>query len=1414
MIDAGGTVGSVIDIRNPAQPPRGQHWLNEPQHTPVTAGEVGQVFGVTLNDAQTPNVYLTATSAFGLHRTPDNADWMKGMWGPDGGPGAVWMLDAANDYQPSLFANITLDGRENTGAALGNIAFDKTHLQLYVSDLETGMIHRLSIQDGSDLGHFDHGVTGRASFVDAATGAQGSLPQVSFDPKSAAKIKDCPSGDFSKSPECWNFADFRRRVWGLGVREDAEGAVRLYYAVWSSQGFGNPDYAGASDEEKRNSVWSVAITEDGDFDASSVRREFFLPDFFTDPADIARAGRSNPVSDIAFPECIEQNVMLVAERGGVRNLGLDAEEPFAYPHEARVLRYELDEKGVWQPIGRYDVGFYDRKNERAPFLRANSSGGADFGYGYNVEWAIDLAKPDQFVWMTGDSLCSPFGPCYVPDTGKFEDGSQVHGAQGTPEFGFDQLLPEAATQAYPTTGEAPYPATGPSQSWMIDTDINVDANGAAIMKSLAKNDATKIGDIAIYEDCEKVGEEGEEEDEEVPAEGEVPAEVLPPGVETPPEPEFPPIEEGPDLSKDKTGPAECIEGGICTFTITITNNGPGIWDGPLWEVETLPPGSILWDYAPQPDWICNQPVGSDNVYCMHAWVTLLPGESVTLTKDVLLPFGNVGEMVENCIYDIWLPSTDMNDPATILVIEQALAALGYAVGPIDGILDAVTMAAIAQWQADNGFPPDGLPNADQMASGLLFPGSAAWPGDYNPDNDWDCHQVLILPAPIPVTPATPLTPIPPAVPPVEPIEPVQPLDLEIKKDQLIKNCLPNELCQYSVTIINHGPGTWNGTPIIKDELPIGATFVGSSGWICGQTSNKLSCESPSQVSLAPGDSRTVIITLKMPETLPDGVKNCVEIVVTTKDQNPDNDRVCDPVVMGGTPPDLVPLKVQTTPTCQPGNSCSFDLWFINRGPGSWTGRPTLTDKLPEGASLQSGKNCRQSGSTVTCSGPQTTLPAGKGMRFSVVVKLPQDLKHGAKNCLIVEQGTKRDPIPQNDQTCIPISIPEPAPEPTPEPTPTPDIRIEKSQVGTCKAGGICVFEIKFINEGPGSWSGKPRLSEQLQSGATASYAFPTNWHCKSGGGRYACEHDQVSLNEGESISIVVTMKMPANVANGTENCASLDTPVVGPRDNNPSNDEHCVPMDVTPPSQIYTPHPPTTVIPEPVIPETVIPQPVCPPGTHLEDGYCVSPIPEWIPIPETGCPPGTHLEDHHCVRPCPPGTVRRGNHCVRIPHCPPGSHLEHGHCVKHPERCPPGTIKKHGECVRITEHCQPGFHFENGHCVKTGHLCGAGEIRRGDRCVKIVKPCPRGTVRKGNACVRKPIDHVKPHDHKKPTVKPKGHKEPKVKPHGHKKPTVKSHGGGQAKVKQHHAKQGAAIRRGGGAQKKVVRPQQQRKKRR
>jgi hypothetical protein len=508
VTDAAGIVGSVVDVRGPGQAPQGHHWLNEPQRFPVTAGEVGQVFGVAFDDANPPNIYVTATSAFGLHRTADGSDWMPGQWGPGGGPGTVWKLDAANNYKPVVFAHVALDGRQNTAAALGAIVFDRENKQFLVSDLETGMITRLKLEDGSELGRYDHGTEGRASFVDASNGSQQSLPPVAFDPASTARIADCTGGEFGGTPACWNYADFRRRVWGLGLRRDSENAQRLFYAVWGSQGFGNPDFAAASTDDKRNSVWSIAIGADGNFDRASVRREYFVPDFYLDPEELQNQGPSNPVSDIEFPECTADPIMLAAERGGVRNLGLAGTDPFTFPHSARVLRFEANQTGVWQPTGRYDVGYYDRRNEKPPHLRSNAAGGVDFGFGYLPDWTLDPEQRNEWVWMTGDVLCGPNAPCFNPDTGAREDGSEVHGIEGMPAAAFDELASAASAQPYPAQGE-PYPPKGPQQSWMVDLDQNLGADGLVIMESLTQKDGTEIGDVEVYEPCE--GEPGAEE---------------------------------------------------------------------------------------------------------------------------------------------------------------------------------------------------------------------------------------------------------------------------------------------------------------------------------------------------------------------------------------------------------------------------------------------------------------------------------------------------------------------------------------------------------------------------------------------------------------------------------------------------------------------------------------------------------------------------------------------------------------------------------------------------------------------------------------------------------------------------------------------------------------------------------------
>ncbi|BCA93933.1 hypothetical protein TUM19329_02940 [Legionella antarctica] len=447
VINVDGTVGSIINVSAPKPPPQGQHWIDEPQRLPIKAKNAGQIFGIAIDYSKPAVVYVTATSKFGLHRTKDNLGWMPGMWGINGGPGTIYRLQAANDYQPEIFAEVTLNGRKNTGAALGNITYDKQHKQLYVSDLETGMIHRIDAKTGKELELFDHGKDGRSSYVGITGDKAPPLTAISFDPTSKANINQCPQ-QFDTSPECWNLADPRRRVWGLGVHADKNGNQRLYYSAMVNK------------EDKQSSIWSIAINKDGTFDTRDVRHELVLP---------SHTGTNELyVSDIAFSN---KNEMIVVENGQLRNLGLEVDEPFSQPFDARAFLYKLNGKNHWELQGRYDIGNISKANNEY----TNAAGGTDFG--------VNDQDENQFVWFSGDALCSETGPCYDPQTQNYTDTDEVHGLQGMKKGAYIPL----------NTKEPVYV----SETYMIDTDLNAGANGTQLHTEAQKNDATKIGDVEI-----------------------------------------------------------------------------------------------------------------------------------------------------------------------------------------------------------------------------------------------------------------------------------------------------------------------------------------------------------------------------------------------------------------------------------------------------------------------------------------------------------------------------------------------------------------------------------------------------------------------------------------------------------------------------------------------------------------------------------------------------------------------------------------------------------------------------------------------------------------------------------------------------------------------------------------------------
>ena len=383
FIDPAGPSARIIDLRNAGGPPQAQV-LPAPKPFTATAGQVGQVFGVALDNASPPNIYLAASSAYGLpivlpavnpadppQRLTDGAPgaaFMPGLFGPpamQGGPGSIWRVDGASG-QVTLFANVTLDSAPNSGPALGGLAFDSASNSLFVADRDTGMIHRFALT-GAEIGRYDHGKDGRT--------AAGLIP-VPFDP---AKRLDITSPNFhSQDRATWGYAPPERRIFGLAPR-----GGRLYYAVGEAL-----------------MIWSVAILPNGGF-GSDARIEFQVPPGQA-PSDISK---------IIFDD---RGRMELAERGAPT--GAFDFQALAQPATSRVLRYRLlqtDAKSppTWQvEPDEYAIGF-------AADLR-NSNGGIAVGYGYRADGGLDTGACGAFLWTTGEQLRNASDPALAADLAK------------------------------------------------------------------------------------------------------------------------------------------------------------------------------------------------------------------------------------------------------------------------------------------------------------------------------------------------------------------------------------------------------------------------------------------------------------------------------------------------------------------------------------------------------------------------------------------------------------------------------------------------------------------------------------------------------------------------------------------------------------------------------------------------------------------------------------------------------------------------------------------------------------------------------------------------------------------------------------------------------------------------------------
>jgi hypothetical protein len=384
VIDEDGKSLRVLELKNIGGSLTGQP-INPLIKFEIRARDIGLVFSIALESdpqdtSKVPNLYVAATSAFGLHIVGSapggegqvarlkagapNARYMAGQFGslPEGGPGSIWKIDGQTGAV-SLFANTIDAGIANSGAGIGGLAYDPASRTLYASDLETGLIHRLSIgQNGADLGQFDHGKTGRKLL---------NLPVVTDDGR-RAEITD-PQFRVD-DPATWGLTQAERRIDAMAVHNG-----RLYYAV-------------AAGPE----IFSIGINADGNF-VSDVKSELLV-----------KSDRPAPVTGMIIDS---KGRMTLAIRGAVKP-SYDFSR-FTEPGAGQVLRYlpEVPDNpatpDAWVPQPQeYAIGFSDSQK--------GAAGGVSQAHAYRSDGTVDLTSCEGTLVSTGNALAS---------------GPPLHGAQ-------------------------------------------------------------------------------------------------------------------------------------------------------------------------------------------------------------------------------------------------------------------------------------------------------------------------------------------------------------------------------------------------------------------------------------------------------------------------------------------------------------------------------------------------------------------------------------------------------------------------------------------------------------------------------------------------------------------------------------------------------------------------------------------------------------------------------------------------------------------------------------------------------------------------------------------------------------------------------------------------------------------------
>jgi large repetitive protein len=667
-----------------------------------------------------------------------------------------------------------------------------------------------------------------------------------------------------------------------------------------------------------------------------------------------------------------------------------------------------------------------------------------------------------------------------------------------------------------------------------------------------------------------------------------------------------------DLSIDKTGTVNPIQGGADTYTLTIANAGPDTAHGVV--VNDSLPSQFTATSATGGGFACTLPGGAGGtVACTLATLAPTGGSPVQITITGTLAAGSAGQSIA----DAATVSSNTADPD----LTNNTATFNQLVGPVADV--AIAKAAFL----NGGVTP--VTNPLQVGNTFIYRLTVT-------NNGPSAATAVTVTDPLP-TGITPVTPLPAGCsgtttvtcsPGTMAAGATTTIDLTVSVGAAAANTAPTNTATVSSTtpdpdatdnsssttvgvgnvanlslaktaspdtanvgdtvtfnyaVTNSSPvGETNGGPtglgttgaVITDPLPPGIQFVSSNS--CTQAGGTVTC------NLGPvAENQTVtasFVGLILPGFAGTVITNTASVATAAAggfpalpDLDP-SDNTNAAAVTVNPQADLSLTKTVSDPNPGTDDEVQYTLTAHNAGPDDATG-VTINDSLPAGLDfLDASPGCDNQNGTVICD--IGTLATGDSASVTIDARTTAAISGIVVGNLATVSGNELDPTPANNQAAATITV-----------RPLVDLELTKvASTPTPIAGGPVSYTLTLINNGPSPATGVT-LTDPLPSGLSFLSASAGQGSCSASGQTVTCQLGTIAPG-GTAIASVTVLVAASDAGVSVQNTATAtaDQPIARPE--LLSSNALIRPAAGPPPTTVAPP--PTTVAPPPTTADLAI----------------------------------------------------------------------------------------------------------------------------------------------------------------------------------------------------------------------------------